>query len=148
MQICRVQRFNSLKVASSRFKFYDIINKMTNAKRFTSEEICKLIADDRLNLFYNSRSWRRLAHDVMRSQNNECQLCRARGRYSPARIVHHVKHLRERPDLAYSRYYDDEQGMRHRQLLALCFACHEREHGRVFKGNIGIHKGYTNEEKF
>ena len=121
---------------------------MAKAKKFTSDEITRLIADDRLDLFYNSRYWRRLSHDVMLSQNNECQLCKARGRYSPARIVHHVKRLKDRPDLAYSRYYVDENGIKQRQLLALCFACHENEHGRVFKGNAGKRKGYTNEEKF
>lgn len=121
---------------------------MRNARKFKPEEILKLIAENRLDLFYNSRFWRRLAHEVMREQNNECQLCKARGRYAPAKIVHHVKHLKDRPDLAYSRYYVDEQGNKQRQLLALCFACHEKAHGRVFKGNTGKRKGYTNEEMF
>lgn len=121
---------------------------MVNSKKYSAEEIQKLIADDRLDIFYNSRYWRRLALKVKRAQKNECQCCKARGRYAQAKIVHHVQHLRDRPDLAYSRFYLDEQGNKHRQLVALCFPCHEEAHGRVFKGNAGKHSGYTNEEKF
>lgn len=55
----------------------------------------------------------------------ECQICKARGRYSSGSIVHHVKHLRERPDLALS-VYDPDTG--ERQLVTVCKACHEEEH--------------------
>lgn len=136
------------KDASSKSFFYDIITKMRNSKRYSVEELKQLIADDRLDLFYNSRAWRRLAREVKQAQNNECQRCKVRGRYTPANIVHHVQYLRERPDLAYSRYYLDEHGNNQTQLIALCFACHEEVHGRVFKGNTGKHIGYTNEEQF
>lgn len=121
---------------------------MRNSKRYSVEELQQLIADDRFDLFYNSRAWRQLAREVKQAQNSECQRCKARGRYTPAKIVHHVQHLRDRPDLAYSRFYLDEKGNKHRQLVALCFPCHEEAHGRVFKGNAGKHSGYTNEEKF
>lgn len=121
---------------------------MRNSKRYSVEELQQLIADNRLDLFYNSRAWRRLAREVKQAQNNECQRCKVCGRYTPANIVHHVQFLRERPDLAYSRYYLDEHGNNQIQLIALCFACHEEVHGRVFKGNTGKHGGYTNEEQF
>lgn len=121
---------------------------MKSPRKFTPEEIAEFVRSNRLDLFYNSRYWRRLARAVIKEQNNECQRCKLQGRYAPARIVHHVMHLKDRPDLAYSRYYLDKQGNKHRQLLALCFACHEAAHGRVFKGNVGKRKGYTNEEKF
>ena len=115
---------------------------------FTVEQIKKLIEDNRLDIFYNSKYWRRLSHAIIREQNNECQICKSRGKYSRARIAHHVKHLKDRPDLAYSRYYIDENGVKHRQLLAVCFNCHEEEHDKKFKGNARPKKGYTNEEKF
>ena len=112
------------------------------------DELIVLIDCNKLYEFYNSRYWRRLSHEVIKEQNNECQLCKARGRYTRATIAHHVNHLRERPDLAYSRLYIDENGKKQRNLLALCHACHEKEHGRVFKGNTRERKGFTNEEKF
>lgn len=114
----------------------------------TVEQIKKLIEDNRLDIFYNSKFWRRFSRKVKQEQNNECQICKSRGKYSPAKILHHVKHLKERPDLAYSRYYTDENGAKHRQLLAVCFSCHEELHGRTFKVGTRPRKGYTNEEKF
>lgn len=53
----------------------------------------------------------------------ECQHCKAAGRYRRAEIVHHVKHLRDRPDLALSIWDGDE-----RQLVSVCKPCHEAEH--------------------
>ncbi|MFR0798525.1 MAG: hypothetical protein ACLSHJ_07090, partial [Oscillospiraceae bacterium] len=55
----------------------------------------------------------------------ECRHCKARGRFRKGRIVHHVKHLRDRPDLALS-VFDPDTGAR--QLETLCKACHELEH--------------------
>lgn len=76
--------------------------------------------------FYSWKSWERLSARVRtRLDNSECQKCKARGKYSRAVLVHHVKHLRDRPDLALS-VYDPETG--ERQLLSLCRACHEMEH--------------------
>lgn len=76
--------------------------------------------------FYSWKSWERLStHVRTRLDNSECQKCKARGKYSPAVLVHHVKHLRDRPDLALS-IYDPDTG--ERQLLSLCRACHEMEH--------------------
>lgn len=62
---------------------------------------------------------------VLKMDNFECQICKARGRYSRGTIVHHVKHLRERPDLALS-IFDPDTG--ERQLVTVCKACHEEEH--------------------
>ncbi len=75
--------------------------------------------------FYSWRSWRRLSAYVRKLDRNECQRCKAQGKYSPAEIVHHVKHLQERPELAMS-IYDPDTG--ERQLISLCRACHELEH--------------------
>lgn len=101
-------------------------------KYFTTEGIKKLIEENRVGEFYNSRGWRRLSHEVITEQNNECQHCKQRGKVKPATVAHHVKHLREYPELAYCRYYIDTDGTRCRQLVALCAACHEAEHKRGF----------------
>lgn len=75
--------------------------------------------------FYSWQVWRRLSLRVREMDHHECQNCKERGKYSPAEIVHHVKHLRERPDLALS-IWDPET--KERQLVTLCRGCHEREH--------------------
>lgn len=76
--------------------------------------------------FYSWQEWKRLSNTVRtRLDHAECQLCRARGKVGPGEIVHHVQHLRDRPDLALS-IWDPET--HERQLLTLCRACHEMQH--------------------
>lgn len=75
--------------------------------------------------FYSWRAWRRLREQVRRLDNGECQLCKARGRYRRGSIVHHVKHVEDRPDLALS-IWDPDTG--ERQLVTVCKACHEALH--------------------
>lgn len=67
---------------------------------------------------------------VLKLDNCECQICKARGRHSRGTIVHHVRHLRERPDLALS-VVDPDTG--ERQLLTVCKACHEQEHPEALR---------------
>ena len=46
--------------------------------------------------FYSWKSWERLSAQVRsRLDNSECQKCKARGKYAPAVLVHHVKHLQD-----------------------------------------------------
>ena len=68
--------------------------------------------------FYWWPAWQELREAVMKMDNHECQICRGT-------IVHHVKHLRERPDLALS-IFDPDTG--ERQLITVCKACHEEAH--------------------
>ena len=73
--------------------------------------------------FYSWRAWKRLRQTVLKLDNFECQHCKAKGKYKKGYIVHHIKHLVDRPDLALS-VFDGEE----RQLVTLCKACHEEEH--------------------
>ena len=111
---------------------------------FTVIEIKKLIAAGQIRLFYRDYFWRRLALDVIEENHRECYQCKLMGKYTRARLVHHVKYLKEHPELAYSRTYTDKDG-EHMQLMPLCHACHERIHER---GLYIPPKGFTNEEKW
>lgn len=82
------------------------------------------IAEGKADNFYSWAAWHRLKAEVMRLDNNECQHCKRAGRYRRGVLVHHVKHVTERPDLALSAF--DENG--DRQLITLCRRCHEAEH--------------------
>ena len=84
-----------------------------------------LIAQGRKEAFYSWPEWKSLRPEVLRLDNSECQRCKARGKYRPARIVHHVKHLEDRPDLALS-VWDPDTG--ERQLVSVCKLCHEELH--------------------
>ena len=100
-------------------------------KRYTPEElrqwIPELIAQNKLYRFYISKAWIHLREDVMQEQHYECQMCKARGivtsksvaadqegRNPIELVVHHIKPVRKRPDLALDRD----------NLMVLCPECH------------------------
>ena len=94
----------------------------------TPEKLARLtalLAAGRENIWYNSSDWGTVREAVKRMDHCECLVCKAMGRHSPARVVHHVKHLRDRPDLALS-IYDPDTG--ERQLICVCKQCHELLH--------------------
>lgn len=92
----------------------------------TEGQLLKLrekIETDNVDSFYHWKDWERLRKEVLRMDHYECQICKSRGRYRRADIVHHVKHLKDRPDLALS-VWDGEE----RQLFSVCKRCHEELH--------------------
>lgn len=111
---------------------------------FTTEQIKKLISNNKLDVFYNDNYWRKLSHDVIAENHNECYRCAENHRVGRAILTHHVKPLKQFPELAYSRYYTDAVGT-HMQLMPLCYECHEREHKR---GKFAEDKGFTNDERW
>ena len=85
--------------------------------------LISLIEQGREVVWYNGATWQNMREQVLKLENYECQLCKAKGRHSKAIIVHHVKHLKDRPDLAV-RIWDGKE----RQLISVCRACHEELH--------------------
>lgn len=111
---------------------------------FSAAQIVQLIKTDNLKQFYNDRYWRKLSHAIIAENHNECYLCKQQGKYKRAILVHHVRHLREHPELAYSCFFFDEDG-KHIQLMPLCYNCHERIHER---GIYVINHGFINDERW
>ena len=90
------------------------------------KQLVLLIAQGKEAQFYDWPEWDARRMDALRLDRNECYLCRTkRHRYRKAVLVHHVKHLKDRPDLALS-LFDPDTG--ERQLVSLCRPCHEEEH--------------------
>ena len=89
--------------------------------------ILKCQREDAMWKFYKSRYFRRLRAMVLEEQHNECQICLSHGKITAADTVHHVKHVRDHPELALSPYYY-EGGKRRRNLIAICKSCHANEH--------------------
>lgn len=110
---------------------------------YTTEQIKQLINSGEIWKFYNDWYWRKLSAQIMKEQNYECQHCKARGKYTRAKLVHHVRHLKDCPELAYARWQDE--GRTKRQLVALCHNCHEAEHPDRF-GKRAEH--YSHEERW
>lgn len=97
-------------------------------KQERMEQLQRMIEGGDTQPFYTWREWLHTRQDVFTLDHWECQGCKAKGRYSKAVLVHHVKHLKDRPDLALSIWDGDE-----RQLVSLCKACHEAEHPEAFR---------------
>lgn len=72
--------------------------------------------------FYGSKEWKELSDSIRKMDHNQCVLC---GSAKRPLIVHHVKHLKDRPDLALC-LRDPDTG--ERQLVTVCKRCHERLH--------------------
>lgn len=90
--------------------------------------ISKLIEEDRLEEFYNSKEWRHLRIEVLIEYKYECQRCKAKGFYTKATTVHHVQYVRKHPRYALSKIYVFK-GVVYINLIPLCHNCHEEIHG-------------------
>lgn len=75
--------------------------------------------------FYVTPEWRALVPVVLRMDRSECQICKAHGRFHRADLVHHVNHVKRRPDLALDIWFTDENGSKARNLISVCRPCHE-----------------------
>lgn len=89
------------------------------------QRLQRLIDSDGTDSFYHWPKWEKLRTKVLQLDHYDCQRCKARGRHSRAVVVHHVKHIKDRPDLALSLYDPDTH---ERQLVSLCKVCHEEVH--------------------
>jgi len=65
------------------------------------------------------KDWQRLRNWFIQ-RHPVCEICKKEGRLTPAEVVHHIKSVKERPDLR----------LEQENLQALCFDCHEKVHGR------------------
>jgi 5-methylcytosine-specific restriction protein A len=88
--------------------------------------------------FYKTGIWVRKRAEILERDNHECQRCKDAGGYSKGNVVHHIKHLENRPDLA----LDDDN------LLSVCAACHNREHPERFIHRIVQRKRNELAERF
>lgn len=111
------------------------------------EKLQRLIDEGKADNFYQWAIWKMMREQVMKHDHYECQLCKAKGRYRKGVIVHHVKHLKDRPDLALSMWDGEE-----RQLVTVCKQCHEELHPESQRQYITSEtdepKGFMNEERW
>lgn len=111
---------------------------------YTTDQIRELIRTGHTEEFYRDKKWRKLSERI-RKEQTECFYCRQRGKVGANDLVHHRYELRQYPEFAYSRYYTDAQGNKYINLVAVCFACHEEQHGRGFAAS---RKHFSNAERW
>lgn len=91
------------------------------------KRIIQLIEEDRLDLFYTSRSWRACRAEAFERCHYECQECKRNGKLTLLRhpdrelrdgevegIGHHKLSLKEHPELALDP----------KNIEAVCWSCH------------------------
>ena len=98
------------------------------------EIIKACIRDNDMHRFYGTYEWQQAARAARQQQHNECQRCRAKGLYAPCEVVHHIRSVKEFPELALDIS----------NLECLCRPCHEAEHERAAKEP----KGFVNAERW
>jgi len=103
----------------------EALNININNKEEVGRWVQQLIDEDRLHEFYTSSAWLKVRDEVLAEYKNECQNCKRKGKYVKAVIVHHVKHLRDFPELALSKTYIGRDGKEQMQLKPVCRECHE-----------------------
>ena len=108
----------------------------------------ELISTNRLDKFYKSKYFRQLRREVLREFHYECVMCRERGKLTIIKddrkrsgVIHHVCEVRKFPELALSKYYVDENGIKQRNLIPLCNEHHEEVHSRfALKEQINVER--------
>ena len=78
-------------------------------------DVRQLLKEDKVHSFYVCSEWLHLRKKILKENKYQCRLCKQNGKYTRANHVHHVKYLREYPELAL-----DENN-----LMPVCKDCHE-----------------------
>lgn len=88
------------------------------------DKLIKYIEVGDVQKFYKSGAWNRKRQEILERDNYECQMCKEKGLFKKADVVHHIKHLKARADL----------GLTESNLLSLCNVCHNDVHPEKLNG--------------
>lgn len=108
-----------------------------------NKKLLQAIREGNTHYFYTSWTWRVKRKEILERDNKECQLCKREGNITvgtkdKSLVVHHIKELKDRPDLA----------LTDSNLLTVCRDCHENI---CHPNRLGEHqerKGFMNEERW
>lgn len=86
--------------------------------------------------FYHTSQWKSKRLAVLKRDHYQCQICRQKipAKYSKATTVHHIKHLKDVPELA----------LTDSNLISLCEDCHKDMHPEL--ANKPRKPSFTNKE--
>lgn len=101
----------------------------------TLRDMVIMVAANDLTRFYNSKEWKAVRAAAKKRDNNECQLCKAEGSHHVCEAVHHIKEVKEHPELALVLS----------NLVCVCKFHHNREHPEKLQKQK---KKFDNEERW
>jgi 5-methylcytosine-specific restriction enzyme A len=102
------------------------------------QKIIQLIKDGKLVKFYQCKAWRKLRLEALERDHYECQECKRQGKVGPAQNVHHIKEVKDFPQLA----------LVINNVESVCINCHNKEHGRIVKYIRKNKPKFVNEERW
>jgi len=100
------------------------------------KELIRMIQQGNVNKFYKSSEWREKRKDILKRDHNECQMCKAEGKYSKGYCIHHIKIIKVNPLLA----------LTDSNLITLCNEHHELQHPNRF--NKELVERFSNVERW
>ena len=77
---------------------------------------------DYAKVLYKSKAWQDCRNAYARSKGGLCEICLAKGVYSPGEIVHHKIHIDQ------TNVYDPTVTLNFENLQLLCRKCHGQQH--------------------
>lgn len=108
-----------------------------------NKKLLQAIKKGNTHYFYTSWTWRTKRKEILERDSKECQLCKREGKVTTGTkdkslVVHHIKELKDRPDLA----------LTDKNLLTVCKDCHENVCHPNRLGNYQEKKRFMNEERW
>lgn len=88
------------------------------SRRLSNNKYDKYKRDQESRRFYKSNDWLRCRELVLIRDKHLCQRCLDNKRITKADVVHHIKELKDYPEL----------GLEESNLVSLCHKCHNNEH--------------------
>ncbi|WZY00353.1 HNH endonuclease signature motif containing protein [Bacillus sp. FSL W7-1360] len=79
--------------------------------------------DQESRRFYNSKAWQKARRLALNRDDHLCRHCFDNGTITSAQTVHHIKYLKDHPELALDLA----------NLVSLCFSCHNHMHSNRMK---------------
>lgn len=89
--------------------------------------------DQEARSFYKSKAWEKVRRLVLIRDNYLCQSCLIDKKIIKADVVHHIKELKDYPEL----------GLEMTNLISWCHSCHNRHHKLGNKTETDIQIPYT-----
>lgn len=107
--------------------------------------INNLIAVGKSEEFYWCYAWKKKSAEVIRRNHRECLYCKARGKLTIAKQVHHKYPKNQYPRWALSEFVTLPDGTVERNLYPTCEECHIEQEGQRKKKIV---RGFTNAERW
>lgn len=97
-----------------REEYLKVKTKKYNTDRYNRDKA----NEDAIRLFYVSTAWKNKRQEIIKRDNNECQICKVLYKFVPSDDVHHIVPMTK----------DFSKRLENNNLISLCSKCHKDIH--------------------